>query len=270
MKPSSDHVASVGPKEKAEILLRAALSKKGFNPVLIRLEGLTPLADYFLILSGRSARHVKAVAEYILEESRPLKIRPLSTEGITQGNWALLDYGDVIVLRNNWGQGDERVQAQRVDDKSYIVKNNLYEKRTIGATKIYLDLDTSYGEGKYYEVKSTTGWLPRYWSPGHVFRRMESVTVKRLDNCQTVQSYTFTSDLLFIDVVDHVSRAGLEFPKTAVLAWLKDGRALERYYYAPGVGLVQWEASDGRASWAIERVPRDKAGKLARGSGCWE
>lgn len=97
MKPSSDQVASVGPKEKAEILLRAALAKKGFNPVLIRLAGLTPLADYFLILSGRSARHVKAVAEFILEESRPLKIRPLSSEGIAQGNWALLDYGDVIV-----------------------------------------------------------------------------------------------------------------------------------------------------------------------------
>lgn len=97
MEPPSDHVASMGPKEKAELILRAALAKKGFNPVLMRLEGLTPLADYFLILSGRSARHVKAIAESVLEETRPLKIRPYSSEGISQGNWALLDYGDVIV-----------------------------------------------------------------------------------------------------------------------------------------------------------------------------
>ncbi len=97
MEPSSDHVASMGPEEKAELLLRAGLAKKGFNPVLMRLEGLTSLADYFLILSGRSARHVKAIAEYILAETRPLKIRPYSSEGISQGNWALLDYGDVIV-----------------------------------------------------------------------------------------------------------------------------------------------------------------------------
>lgn len=97
MNPSSENAVSIGPREKAEILLRAGLTKKGFNPLLIRLEGLTPLADYFLILSGRSARHVKAVANHILEESRPLKIRPFSSEGIAQGNWALLDYGDVIV-----------------------------------------------------------------------------------------------------------------------------------------------------------------------------
>lgn len=79
------------------MLLRAALAKKGFNPVLLRLEGLTPLTDYFLIISARSARHVKAVAEHVIQETRPLKIRPFSSEGTTQGNWALLDYGDVIV-----------------------------------------------------------------------------------------------------------------------------------------------------------------------------
>jgi ribosome-associated protein len=90
-------VSPLSSKEKAEILLRAALSKKASDPLLIRLAELTPLADYFLIVSGRSARQVQAIAEAIQTEARTRKFPKYSAEGITQGNWALLDYGDVIV-----------------------------------------------------------------------------------------------------------------------------------------------------------------------------
>lgn len=84
-------------KEKAEILLRAALSKKALNPVLIRLVGLTSLADYFLIVSARSSKQVKAVAEAVMMDARQHKFPRYSSEGVNQGNWALLDYGDVVV-----------------------------------------------------------------------------------------------------------------------------------------------------------------------------
>lgn len=84
-------------KAKAEILLRAAVSKKAANPVLIRLDGLTVLTDYFLIVSARSVKHVTAVAEGVIEDARSRKIVRYSAEGVHQGHWALLDYGDVIV-----------------------------------------------------------------------------------------------------------------------------------------------------------------------------
>lgn len=84
-------------REKAEIILRAALSKKALDPVLIRLEGLTSLADYFLIVSARSGRQVKAVAEAILMDARQHRLERFSAEGVQEGNWALLDYGDVVV-----------------------------------------------------------------------------------------------------------------------------------------------------------------------------
>ncbi len=84
-------------KAKAVFLLRAALSKKAFDPVLIRLKGLTSITDYFLVLSGGSTRHVTAIAETVVESARREKIERLSSEGVHQGNWALLDYGDVIV-----------------------------------------------------------------------------------------------------------------------------------------------------------------------------
>jgi ribosome-associated protein len=84
-------------KEKAEFLLEAGLSKKAQNPILIKLEGLTSLTDYFLILSARSARQVRAVAEAILLDARKHRLKRYSAEGVQEGNWALLDYGDVVV-----------------------------------------------------------------------------------------------------------------------------------------------------------------------------
>ena len=84
-------------KDKAFLLLRAALSKKAMEPVLVRLIGLTSITDYFLLVSGTSAKQVQAIAEGVLEDAKKNEIDRLSAEGVNQGNWALLDYGDVIV-----------------------------------------------------------------------------------------------------------------------------------------------------------------------------
>ena len=94
---SQNDAIALNPREKAEVLLRAALSKKALNPILIRLGDLTTLADYFLIVTARSGRQVKAIAEAVLEDAKKQGIERFSVEGVTQGHWALLDYGDVIV-----------------------------------------------------------------------------------------------------------------------------------------------------------------------------
>lgn len=92
-----EHAPEITSKDKAEVFLRAALSKKAVNPVLIRLAKLTTLTDYFLIISAGSAKQVKAIAEAIVQDADHHGIPRLSMEGVQQGNWALLDYGDVIV-----------------------------------------------------------------------------------------------------------------------------------------------------------------------------
>jgi ribosome-associated protein len=96
MNSAAEKKVTSSPKEKAEILLRAALSKKARNPVLLELDGLTSIADYFLIVSGTSDRHVKALAEAVLEEAKSSGMPKYSVEGVQQGSWALLDYGDVV------------------------------------------------------------------------------------------------------------------------------------------------------------------------------
>jgi len=93
-----DKVSSLmSSKDKAFLLLRVALSKKAVEPVLVRLIGLTSITDYFLLVSANSAKHAQAIAEAVLEDAKRHKIDRLSAEGVHQGNWALLDYGDVIV-----------------------------------------------------------------------------------------------------------------------------------------------------------------------------
>lgn len=84
-----------------EIALAAvdfALEKKGDNPVLLDLRGRSSLTDYLLLVSGRSDRQVQAIAEHIRTEFKHQhQLYPLSVEGMDQGRWILLDYGDVTV-----------------------------------------------------------------------------------------------------------------------------------------------------------------------------
>jgi len=76
---------------------RAALEKKAANLEIIDLVGKADYADYLVLMSANTDRHVRAIADEIQDELRKQKIRPLSVEGLTAGTWVLLDYGDVVV-----------------------------------------------------------------------------------------------------------------------------------------------------------------------------
>lgn len=57
----------------------------------------TSITDYMVICCGRSSRHVKAIAEYVLEEMKRAGFPSLGNTGIENGEWALIDLGDIIV-----------------------------------------------------------------------------------------------------------------------------------------------------------------------------
>ena len=75
----------------------AALSKKAIDVTILDLSGLTVIADYFVICSGDSTTHVKAISRFIEEELAKKHQKLLSSEGVAYSHWILLDYGDVIV-----------------------------------------------------------------------------------------------------------------------------------------------------------------------------
>lgn len=78
-------------------VVAAGLEKKALNCEVIDVRGRVDYADFLVIMTGRSDRHVSAIAQGIDEELGKKKVAPISIEGMTQSTWVLLDYGDVVV-----------------------------------------------------------------------------------------------------------------------------------------------------------------------------
>ena len=76
---------------------RAALDRKAYDLVVLETGGVSSIADYFVICSGRSDTQVQAIAEGIEAQLGAQGVRPLAVEGLSHGQWVLLDYGDVVV-----------------------------------------------------------------------------------------------------------------------------------------------------------------------------
>ncbi len=74
-----------------------ALDKKAESPAVLDLARLTNVAHYFVVLHGNSDRHVRAIAQHIIDSLKMKKVKLWHVEGMDTGQWVLLDYGDVIV-----------------------------------------------------------------------------------------------------------------------------------------------------------------------------
>ena len=85
-------------KNIAMTAVEYASEKKGDKLLLLDLRGHSSLTDYLLLVSGRSDRQVQAIADHIHTEFKHRhQLYPLSVEGMDQGRWVLLDYGDVTI-----------------------------------------------------------------------------------------------------------------------------------------------------------------------------
>ena len=82
--------------EKALTIGKLAEEKKAKEVLLLDLVGLTDIAEFFVLASGTSERHVKTVAESVQKEMKEKGMVPFSAEGYDKGRWIILDYGDVV------------------------------------------------------------------------------------------------------------------------------------------------------------------------------
>lgn len=88
----------IEPVELARIAQEACLDKKGTDIRLLDVTGLTIVADYFVICTVASAPQARAVGEHVREMIRQRAERkPLGVEGMEEGWWVLLDFGDILV-----------------------------------------------------------------------------------------------------------------------------------------------------------------------------
>lgn len=77
--------------------VQAVLGKKAESVVILGVHDLTSLADAFIICSGRSNRQVMAIAEHVKTTLKKQNMQALRIEGLKEGHWVLMDYGDVII-----------------------------------------------------------------------------------------------------------------------------------------------------------------------------
>jgi ribosome-associated protein len=92
-----DEAAPSDTDRMARLIASLLLSRKGEDVVLLRMDEVLPLTDYFVIATGRNARHVKALRDAVERGLKDRKILPLNRSPKEAMTWVLLDYGDVVV-----------------------------------------------------------------------------------------------------------------------------------------------------------------------------
>ena len=91
-------MAEITSKNLAIEVCKALADKRGKDIVALYVREKTDLCDYFIIASGSNAPQIRAMGERVEElVERELGLVPSRTEGVRDGRWAVIDYGDVIV-----------------------------------------------------------------------------------------------------------------------------------------------------------------------------
>ncbi len=85
------------PEKLATLAAQSARDKKAQNIVILNLRGLSSVTDCFVLCSGESDLHVKAIANQIVGDLEEQGEKPWHVEGYPNASWILLDYIDVVV-----------------------------------------------------------------------------------------------------------------------------------------------------------------------------
>lgn len=103
---------------------KALDAKRGKDIVVLKVDEMTVITDYMVIATGRSVPQVKALAENVEEELAKLDLFARRREGVNEGHWCILDYGDVMVhifheqdreyyqLERLWSNGTNEVEVE--------------------------------------------------------------------------------------------------------------------------------------------------------------
>ncbi len=70
---------------------------KGRDIVVLDVRNRSSITDCMIICSGNSNRHVRSIAEHVAEEARHAGVRPLGIDGADEGEWVLVDLGELMV-----------------------------------------------------------------------------------------------------------------------------------------------------------------------------
>lgn len=80
-----------------KLVLESLEDSKAENVTPISISGKSALGDYMVVVSGRSNRHVTAIAEHLIDDLKAEGMGQIRVEGLETGDWVLIDTGDIIV-----------------------------------------------------------------------------------------------------------------------------------------------------------------------------
>lgn len=81
----------------ADVVVNTLSELKARDVEILEVSSMTSITDTMVIASGTSARHVKAISENLVQEVKKIGVSPIGVEGQSEGDWVLVDLGDVIV-----------------------------------------------------------------------------------------------------------------------------------------------------------------------------
>lgn len=84
-------------KKTIDVISKVLEDAKALDVIVFEVSKLTSISDYMIIASGRSSRQVNSMAEKVVEAAKENGLKPLGTEGKKEGDWVLVDLGDIIV-----------------------------------------------------------------------------------------------------------------------------------------------------------------------------
>ncbi len=82
--------------ELKQLVVDALDELKGSDIVTLEVSDMTSVTDHMVIACGTSNRHVKSLADNVIEKCKKQGVRPLGTEGAEKAEWVLVDLGDVV------------------------------------------------------------------------------------------------------------------------------------------------------------------------------
>lgn len=84
------------PLPELRCVVEAALERNARAPIVLDLRGLSDVTDFFVIATGDSDTHTRAISQNIVDRAREAGFRPVGVEGINQGHWVLMDFVGLI------------------------------------------------------------------------------------------------------------------------------------------------------------------------------
>jgi ribosome-associated protein len=83
--------------QQVQAALELSLERNGREPLVLDLRGLSDATDFFIIVSGDSDVHVRAISDHIVHGLGEVGVKPSGVEGVQTARWVLIDYIDMVI-----------------------------------------------------------------------------------------------------------------------------------------------------------------------------